>query len=361
MSDIRYWIALNMISDIGLVRTRALLSEFGDAENIFSASTEDLMRVPGIGAKMAGNIASFCQWKRVDAEILRAERLGVRILPIGHPDYPESLKAIQSAPIVLYVRGSLTAEDSFAVAMVGSRKPTEYGRRTALRMSRDLASAGLTIVSGMALGIDTAAHRGALDAGGRTVAVLGSGVDVPYPVSNRNLMERITSSGAVISEFPMGMIPARENFPRRNRIISALSSGVIVVEASLDSGSLITVRYALEQGKDVFAVPGNVTSDTSRGTNRLIKDGAILVEDAREVLAELAPQLKTMIRDRRAVSPDLTDEERSVFSLLGSEPVHIDVLSRQTAMPSGKALSVLLSLELKGIVKQTEGKCFYLA
>jgi DNA processing protein len=361
MSDIRYWIALNMIPDMGIVRTRALLSEFGNPENIFRASTKDLKQVPGIGEKTAGNIVSFKQWRRVEAEIARAGHLGVRIMSFDDPDYPSGLKAAGGAPIVLYVRGSLTTDDSFSVAIVGSRKPTDYGRRTAFSMSGDLASAGLTVVSGMAIGIDTAAHKGALEAGGRTLAVLGSGVDVPYPVSNRSLMERIASSGAVISEFPLGTVPVRENFPRRNRIISALSSGVIVVEAALDSGSLITVRYALEQGKDVFAVPGNVTSDTSRGTNRLIRDGAMLVENAREVLAELAPQLKGMIRERRAATSDLTDEERAVYGMLGDTPVHIDYISRQADLHSGKTLSVLLALELKGIVRQADGKCFYIA
>ncbi|MEF9427212.1 MAG: DNA-protecting protein DprA [Candidatus Mariimomonas ferrooxydans] len=211
-------------------------------------------------------------------------------------------------------------------------------------------------------GIDTASHRGALKAGGRTIAVLGSGLDVPYPQENTRLMSSIVSSGAVITEFPLGTKPNRENFPRRNRIISALSFGVLVIEATVDSGSLITVRYALEQGKEVFAVPGNITSRTSRGTNDLIKKGAKLVESAEEVIDELRPQLRGVITEDKLMSekplPAMTDEEKTLYSCLSNEPKHIDTIVREINMPTGSVLSLLLNLELKEVVRQTDGKNF---
>ena len=214
----------------------------------------------------------------------------------------------------------------------------------------------------MAMGIDAASHKGALSAGGRTIAVLGSGVDVPYPSSNRGLMRAIVPKGAVISEFPLGTPPSRENFPVRNRIISALSLGVIVIEASLDSGSIITVGYALEQGKDVFAVPGNITSGTSRGTNDLIKKGAKLVESAEEVIDELSPQIRGILKEERLSSEDvgsgLSDDEKRLLSNLSVEPKHIDLIVREAEIATGKALSLLMTLELKGVIRQTEGKHF---
>jgi DNA processing protein len=216
----------------------------------------------------------------------------------------------------------------------------------------------------MARGIDSASHKGALRTNGRTIAVLGSGIDVPYPRENKKLMEAIISSGAVISEFPLGAAPLREHFPRRNRIISALSLGVLVIEATVDSGSLITVGYALEQGKEVFALPGNITSTNSKGTNNLIKKGAKLVESSEDIIEEISMQIKGLLKEKRSISekklPSMTDEEKKLYSLLDSEPKHIDSIIRHTEMLSSKVLSLLLSLELKGIVRQAEGKRFFL-
>jgi len=364
MSDLHYWLALNSLSAIGSVLSGRLISAFGSAENIFHAASTELKGVEGIGEGRAQSISSFNQWDMIKSEIERAEKNNIQLITINDKAYPESLRRIHGAPLVLYVRGGLAESDKYAVAIVGSRNSTAYGMQMAEKMGYKLASSGITVVSGMARGIDTAAHKGALRSGGRTIAVLGSGADIPYPSSNRGLMNAIASKGVVMSEFPLGTPPNRENFPRRNRIISALSLGVIVIEATLDSGSLITVGYALEQGKDVFAVPGNVTSGNSSGTNDLIKKGAKLVESAEEVIDELSPQIKEILREERVSSDtlvsQLTTDEQRLFSYLGAEPKHIDVIIRETDITSGKALSLLLNLELKGMIRQTEGKHFVL-
>lgn len=359
MSDLQHWLALHFLNDIGPVSARNLLAVFGHPQDIFRAPLNELMRVNGVGENRARSIVSFNRWDAVSRELENARRMNVRIVTINDPDYPPRLKQIAGAPLALYVRGDPSVLRTSAVAMVGSRDATQYGMNVAEGMSYRLASSGLTVVSGMARGIDTAAHCGALKTGD-TVAVLGSGINIPYPASNRGLMESIAASGAVVSEFPLGTRPSKESFPRRNRIISGLSLGVIVVEAALDSGSLITVAYALEQGREVFAVPGHITSEHSRGTNDLIKKGARLVESAEEVIDELRPQLGDSLRKRKDSAPDMNQDERIIYESLGLEPKHIDTITREFNMASGKALSILLSLELKGIVRQNEGKCFSL-
>jgi DNA processing protein len=364
MSDLKYWLALNFIPDIGPVLAGRLLSAFGSPENIFQVSVRELKQVEDIGETRAKNIISFNQWDIVDREIEKAEKNRVQLIPGNDSAYPEIMKRIHGAPTVLYVKGELKDTDRYAVAMVGSRISSDYGMRVAERMSQKLSSSGLTVVSGMARGIDSVSHKGALKAGGRTIAVLGSGLDVPYPPENRRLMNEIAVSGAVISEFPFGTLPNKENFPRRNRIISGLSLGVIVIEAALDSGSLITVAYALEQGREVFAVPGNITSRNSKGTNDLIKKGAKLVESAEEVIDELSPQIKGILREEKTNSEKLlavmTDDEKKLYNYLNNEPKHIDSIIRGINMPTSRTLSILLSLELKGIVRQLQGKNFSL-
>ena len=364
MSDLSYWLALNFLPDIGPVVARRLLSAFGSAENIFRMPAEELRKVEGVGENRAGNITGFNRWDTVRKELDSAEKNNVSLVAFNDSRYPEGLKRINDAPPLLYVKGDLKETDKFAIAMVGSRSSTNYGMQVAERMSHKLASSGLTVVSGMARGIDAASHKGALKAGGRTIAVLGSGLDVPYPASNLGLMRAIQSSGAVISEFPFGTPPNKENFPKRNRVISALSFGVIVIEAALDSGSLITVGYALEQGKEVFAVPGNITSGSSRGTNDLIKKGARLIERAEEVIDELRPQLKGALREDQLSSekrlPAMTDDEKTLYNYLDAEPKHIDAIIRGIDITTGRALSLLLSLELKGVIRQSEGKHFSL-
>ncbi len=364
MSDLQYWIALNILPDIGPVLSRRLLSAFGSPGNIFRMSLKELRHIEGVGEQRALSIARFNGWDTVQKEIDLAAKHNVHMVSHADKIYPEGLKRIIDAPPILYIKGRIERTDKYAVAMVGSRNATIYGKHVAEQMGRKFASSGLTVVSGMARGVDTASHIGALKAGGRTIAVLGSGLDVPYPATNRDLIGKIASSGCVISEFPFGTRPLRENFPRRNRIISALSIGLVVVEATLDSGSLITVTYALEQGKEVFAVPGNITSGNSRGTNDLIRNGAKLVESADEVINELAPQLKGALKEDVLAGEneptELTDDEKSVFRCLSEEPKHIDTIIREKKIDTGRALSILLSLELKGIVSQSDGKHFSL-
>lgn len=361
MSNLRYWLALNFLSDIGPALARKLLKVFGCPENIFKAPLRELMRVAGIGENRAASIVRFDRWDRVQVEIDLIMKNDIKLLTLNDRAYPEGLKHLPDAPPVLYVKGEIRETDRYAVSVVGSRSATNYGMLVTERMSYKLASCGLTIVSGMARGIDSASHRGALKAKGRTIAVLGSGLDVPYPAENRGLMKAIAASGAVISEFPLGTLPEKGNFPRRNRIISALSLGLVVVEATVDSGSLITVGYALEQGKEVFAVPGNITSRNSKGTNDLIKKGAKLVESAEEVIEELGPQIKGILREQKRSPrslPELNEDERLIYNCLGDEPKHIDTITRETKISTGKALSILLGLELKGIVRQMDGKRF---
>ncbi len=364
MSNLKYWLALNFIPDIGPVLAGRLLSAFGSPENIFRMSVNELRQVQDIGENRARKIAGFRQWDIVQREIDQAAANGVTLITREDESYPVMMKKAYGAPNVLYIKGDLMGMDRYAVAMVGSRSSTPYGLQTAEKISFRLASSGLTVVSGMARGIDSASHRGALKARGRTIAVLGSGLDIPYPHENRKLMDEIASSGAVVSEFPFGTPPNKENFPRRNRIISGMSLGVIVIEATLDSGSLITVAYALEQGREVFAVPGNITSRNSTGTNDLIRKGAKLVESADEVLEELRPQIKGILReertDRERPLPVMTGDEKALYDSLSDEPKHIDSIIREMHIPTNRALSVLLSLELKGVVRQTQGKHFSL-
>ena len=358
--DLRYWIALSMLPDIGPIVSRKLLSVFGTPERIFDAEINALLSVEGVGLNRAKNIKEFSSWEVVDKEIKVLEKKGIRAVNLSGSSYPEMLREIEDAPIVIYIKGDIQPQDRYAIAIVGSRRPTSYGVSITENISEELASMGFTIVSGMARGIDAISHRGALRAGGRTVAVLGSGLDVPYPPENRGLMDKITSSGYVMSEFPSGTFPHRENFPRRNRLISGLSLGVLIVEATSDSGSLITARHALEQGREVFAVPGNITSSTSEGTNELIKKGATLTRKAEDIVKELAPVLKGFIRSKEKSRIEVTDEEKGLCNLLSGEPKHIDIISRESGLPASKALGILLGLELKGAVRQTAGKRFYL-
>lgn len=364
MFDLQYLLALNSMSEVGPVTARRLLAAFGTPENIFRMSAEEIGRVEKVNAKKAREIAGFNNWDVVKKEIEKAEKSNIKLVTFEDDLYPEGLRHINAAPLVLYIKGNITEIDRYSVSIVGSRKATVYGLQIADRLSQELALSGLTIVSGMAMGVDTTSHKGALKAKGRTLAVLGSGLDVPYPASNRALMDSIAASGAVISEFPFGTPPLRENFPRRNRIISALSLGVIVVEGAPGSGSLITVKYALEQGKEVFAVPGNINSRNSKGPNGLIKNGAKLVENAEDVIEELSLQIKGIIREEKLQHelpmPKMSGDESMIYDCLRDEPKHIDRIIRGIDIPTGRALSTLLNLELRGIVRQAEGKIFSL-
>jgi len=356
------WIALNMVPGVGPLCFYALLERFGSAIRALSATENELRSVPGIGPKIARSILSFPaenSWKREEE---RAKRLGIMILTEQDAQYPARLGQIPSKPPVLYIKGDLREEDQMSVAIVGSRRSTEYGRRIAEQLAFDLARCGLTVVSGMALGIDTAAHRGALRGKGRTIAVWGSGLDILYPSQNRKLAEDIPQTGSILSEFPLGTSPAAGNFPRRNRIISGISLGVVVVEADEGSGALITANFASDQGREVFAVPGSIYLRGSRGCHRLIRMGAKLVEGAEDILEELRlqhPCLAGAATTRRERGePRLEGEEAVLYDLLSDQPLHIDELIQRSGLPAGKVASVLVDLELKGYCRQERGKHF---
>jgi DNA processing protein len=359
--EIFYWLALSLTPGVGGILIKRLLDRFGTPEAVFQAPLVELLQIEGLGEKVAREIQKGPVDKKVEKELSLLGEVGGKMMTVKDASYPKRLKEIYDPPPLLYVRGELKEEDELAVAIVGSRKTTPYGRWITEKMGQELARHGITIVSGMARGIDSHAHEGALSGGGRTIAVLGCGVDVVYPPENRNLYKRMINQGAVLSEFPMGSPPEGGHFPKRNRIISGLSIGVVVVQAGMESGSLITANYALEQGREVFAVPGNVGSDSSRGTHQLIKDGAKLVESSEDILEEVLPQWR---KEREAPKDverpvrDLTDEEMVLFEQLGETPLHIDALIRRSQFEPGKVSSLLLNLELKGLISQWPGKCF---
>ena len=361
MSDIRQWIGLSMVHDIGPVTSRKLLASFGNPENIFKADTDSLMSVKGISRERVENIRKFSQWDEVEKYVGIMDKKGISAVPYQDDRYPEVLKNVEDTPLVLYMKGEYHPDDRFAIGVVGSRKHTHYGESVTQRIAGELSAAGFTVISGLARGIDTLSHKAALAAGGRTIAVLGSGLDVCYPPENRGLTERIVSSGCVLSEFLPGTMPNKENFPRRNRLISGLSLGILVVEATDNSGSLITAGYALEQNKEVFAVPGNITSRNSEGTNKLIKQGAKIVLKTDDIIEELAPVLKGYIRTELKERAQLEGEENRLCTMLSREPKHVDLISRESGLSVNQLLNLLLSLELKGIVKQASGKRFYIA
>ncbi|MBM4277834.1 MAG: DNA-protecting protein DprA [Deltaproteobacteria bacterium] len=359
--DLFYYVALSFVPGVGSVFIKRLLDRFQTPAAVFQASMKELLEVEGLGAKVASEIRKGPSEQAVNKELALVAKSGVRLITLQDKDYPPRLRDIYDPPALLYLRGGLKEEDELAVSIVGSRKTTPYGRWITEKISKDLVNHGITIVSGMARGVDSMAHLGAISGGGRTIAVLGCGVDVVYPPENRNLMAKIIEQGAVISEFPMGSPPEGGHFPKRNRIISGLSIGVIVVQASADSGSLITANYALEQGRDVFAIPGNVGADGSRGTNRLIKDGAKLVESSEDILEEILPQWrreKEKVEEVKPRGPELSEEERVLYEMLSEDPIHIDTMIRESRFEPGKVSSVLLNLELKGLISQWPGKCF---
>jgi len=356
MDDKLYWLALNMVPGVGPRTYRNLVTRFHSPERVFAASPQQLALVEGIGEKTIQAIKAFPAAQIAAEELKKARDGGVSILTLRDSGYPKNLLQIYDPPPLLYVRGELEAGDPLLVAMVGSRKGSSYGRAVTRRISKELASAGVTLVSGMARGIDTYAHLGALEAGGRTIAVFGCGLDIIYPPENKRLFFDIIDHGAVISEFSFSTPPEGKNFPRRNRIISGVSWGVVIVEATADSGSLITASHALEQGREVFAVPGNIGMATSQGTNRLIKQGAKLVEETQDILTEILPQYGGVITKNEL--PALSDDEDGIFQLLSHTPLHIDEISRLSRMEIRRVSTILLDLELKGVISQLGGKMF---
>jgi DNA processing protein len=359
MSDVRYYLGFNLVPHIGPARQRALQNHFGDLEAAWRASATSL-RACGLPQ----NAIDELQYRRLrldlDAELARVEAGGYSLLTWECDSYPPLLRAIDLPPPLLYVDGAVTPEDELAVAIVGTRGASAYGKGMAERLSQGLAESGVTIVSGLALGIDGVAHRAALAAGGRTIAVLGSGVDVIYPDRHRGLAADIRTHGAVISDYPLGTTPEAGNFPPRNRIISGLSLGTVVVEAGARSGALITVHFALDQGRDTFAVPGNAMSATSAGTNRLIQQGeAKLVSGAQDVLEELN---LTMVQEQRSVRQVLptNDQEAAILRHLAHEPLHLDEVVRLCGLPTETVSSTLCMMELKGMVRRVENMSYVL-
>ena len=368
-TEIRDWVALSFVTGVGSRTALTLIDNFGKPSACFNASTSELEEL-GIKRKLIDLLKSGDAYKRADQELQELERIGGQAIPIASPEYPSLLRETFDPPIVLYCSGNLKlALGQPLVAIVGSRRCSTYGRNVAEMLGRELAARGVTIVSGLARGIDSAAHQGALDGKGLTVGVIGTGLDEVYPKENKKLTEKVKENGALLTEFPIGTPPLSQNFPFRNRIISGLSFGVMVVEGAERSGSLITARMAYEQGRDVFAVPGNITSSNSFGPNYLIKDGAKLVQTWRDVVEELPADVKAEIlsAERTEAKPTqltmdevaLSDTEKKVLSKIKSdEQIHIDELISQTKLSIGELLSALLSLEMADRIKQLPGKYF---
>ncbi len=361
---LKYWLALKFLPEVGNVIFKNLIGAFGSPRSVFQASITALTGVHRVTERIALHIKEFNDWPTIDRELELAERYNISIITSSDRLYPKNLLNIYDYPPLLYVKGHLS-EDDINIAVVGSRMASTYGKFITERLCRELAMKGITIVSGMARGIDSAAHRGALTGKGRTIAVLGSGIDVIYPPENRNLYEKIAASGAVITEFPFSTEPSGPNFPARNRIISGISLGVVVAEANEKSGSLITARSALDQGRDVFAIPGSIDSPGSTGTHKLIREGAKLCENIYDILEEILPQIDIAPSQNKDTAIDsgidrdpLNSSESSVLDKIGKKPIHIDTLIPMTGLNAGNLLNILLTLELKGYIEQLPGKTF---
>jgi DNA processing protein len=358
-TDRRYWIGFSRVSGIGAARLRTLIGHFGDPENAWSAPAHEL-RQAGLDRRSTANLLKARADLDLDAELERLQRARVRVMCWDDADYPPNLREVYNAPPVLYVRGRIEKRDEWAVAVVGTRRASVYGKEAARMFGSGLAQSGVTVVSGMATGIDTVAHRACLDAGGRTIAVLGCGVDVVYPSQNARLAGDIVGNGALVSEYPLGTRPEGRNFPPRNRIISGLTLGTVVVEAGAGSGARITADFAAEQGREVFSVPGSVFARGSRGTNRLIQEGAKLVRNVADVLEELNLTMVSEQAQARAVIPENETEATLLVHLTG-EPVHIDEIRRAVQLPIAQVSSTLALMELKGMIRQVGGMNYVLA
>lgn len=360
MHDAWASVALSMVPGVGSDgRRQEALWRVGSPAEVFRASARTL--AAAVGDALAAAIRSFDHASAVAGQRAAAERVGARLVTLDDAAYPAGLTASPPAPPYLFVRGSLVREDALATAIVGSRRASHYGLRMAERLASDLAVRGVTVVSGLARGVDTAAHRGALSAGGRTVAVLGSGVDVVYPPESAGLAAQIAGAGAVVSQFPMGTAPLPGHFPLRNRVIAGLATGTVVVEAAERSGALITARLAAEMGREVYAVPGNVSSPQSEGTNRLIQDGAKLVRDWEDVVAEWPAEWRRALRTVAAPKAEApargeTPAEERLLGVVGAEPVDLDLVVELSGLPTGQAAAGLVTLELRGLVRQLPGQ-----
>jgi DNA processing protein len=359
MNHLEACIALNMIPQMGPVRLRRLLDAFGSAEKILLARTDQLTAIDGFPRALADNISRWQEFADPAAELKKAADLGAHVITAEDDEYPSALREIHDPPIVLYVRGRLTERDRNAVAVVGSRKATHYATESAKKLSFQMAYAGLTVASGLARGIDTAAHQGALAAKGRTIAVIGSGLGELYPPENAELADRIAASGAVVSEFPIGTKPDRQTFPIRNRIVTGLSFGVLVVEAGANSGALISANMAAEQGRTLYAVPGRIDAPSALGSNRLIQQGAKLVITVDDILDDL-PLVFREKPDLPAAAPavDLTPDQQKILEAIGTEETSLDSVIATSGLTAAVVSSTLLALEIRRLVKQLPGKRF---
>ena len=362
--DLKDLVCLTMVSGVGPRTSRALLARFGSAGAVLDAPIAKLLGVEGVGPKLAEKIGRARRDLDPAGELESCRRRGVRLLPHDDPEFPTALREIPDPPTLLYALGSIEPADQLAVALVGSRKSTPYGIRIAERLAASLARVGLTVVSGLARGVDAAAHRGALKAGGRTLAVMANGLAEVYPPEHAELARMVADSGAVLSEMPMDQQPLAGLFPQRNRIISGLSLGVVVVEAAPRSGSLSTAHHATEQNREVFAVPGPVDSLSSQGCHRLIRDGAKLVETVDDILEELGP-LANEVRPgadeapvRHPVELSLSDQERRILGHLGDLPVTIDALIGLTGLGASQVMATLSVLEMRRLVRRLGGQQF---
>jgi DNA processing protein len=359
VSSRKYWIGFNIVPSIGPAKVRALLDFFGDLETAWRADTRSLTEA-GLDRRAVRNLVKKRGELDLEAELDRLSEQGIAFYTWQDEDYPSLLRQIDHPPPVLYVRGELLPQDEWAVAVVGTRKATTYGKQVTEMLGGDLARNQVTVVSGLARGIDSAGHRAALEAGGRTIGVLACGLDRVYPAQNRELAHRIIANGALVSDYALGTPADARNFPPRNRIISGLSLGVLVVEAARRSGALITVDFALEQGREVFAVPGNITHRTSEGCNRLIHDGAKMVLGVQDILEELNLTMIEQHVEARAALPENKTEAQLIL-FISDEPVHMDEICRQTELPIQEVSSTLAMMELKGMVRQVGGMNYVLA
>lgn len=369
--DLKYWMALKSIDGIGNASFGPLLKHFRSPANVFSAAVDDFSGIAGISKNSAMAILAFKNWDQIRRQMDLLDKMGADIITWLDERYPANLLNIYDRPAFLFVLGHLP-KDMIPVAIVGSRNATAYGRYTTDRLSRELALRGITIISGMARGIDSCAHRGALAARGKTIAVLGSGLDVIYPLENKKIFDAISQNGAVISEYPPGTQPVPYHFPARNRIISGISYGVVVIEAGQKSGSLITASLAMEQGRDVFAIPGAIDSAHFRGTNSLIKQGAKLIDSIDDILEDVLPQMgrpsiqpvqrqqeifphtfleKDMRKDNELLAPPF----KEILKTLSQKEIHADDIITITGLPAAEVSSMLITLELKGIIEQHPG------
>jgi DNA processing protein len=360
--DVRDLIRLSLVPGIGTRKLQLLIKRFKNPAYVFEAHPQELIRTEGISRKLALQIKAYRDQKEfVNDQLKRLNKCGAHIITLWDNNYPQLLKQIYDPPPYLFVLGAFKSSDENSIALVGTRRPSDYGKNVAEQFSQQFAHNGITTVSGLARGIDTYVHTSTLNGGGRTIAVLGSGVDIPYPRENKRLLERISENGAVVSEFPMGAGPDMVHFPRRNRIISGLSIATIIIESGEDGGALITASMALDQNRDIFAIPGSIYIKTCAGTNQLIRDGkAKLVSTPEQVLEELQLRLHPKnVEDHRTPPPvELSLFESKILEQIQNEPIHIDAIAERANVSTVDALVSLLSMEFKGIIRQLPGKHF---